>query len=98
MKSTWDEKKGISAIRRVFLGQGRTSETTYMIFYAISSTLLNISKILLDKINVGREKKCIQEELRRRCTLFYAISRTLLNISRILLNISRILLDKIKVG
>ncbi|KAG5864844.1 hypothetical protein JTB14_004474 [Gonioctena quinquepunctata] len=81
-----------------------------LFFHAISRTLLNISRILLDKINVGLEKKGIQEGFRRRGTLFFML-RTLLNIPRILvdkinvgreeitlLNISRILLDKISVG
>ncbi|KAG5864843.1 hypothetical protein JTB14_004473 [Gonioctena quinquepunctata] len=32
IKSTWDEKKCISAIRRVFHDPGRTSEMRYIIF------------------------------------------------------------------
>ncbi|KAG5878753.1 hypothetical protein JTB14_023349 [Gonioctena quinquepunctata] len=88
--------------RRNWLSSSKSSLDTLRVaeILLIQPMVLNISRILLDKINMGREERyqrfeeffMIQEGPRSRCTLFFCAS------SRTLLNISRILLEKINVG
>ncbi|KAG5877278.1 hypothetical protein JTB14_038314 [Gonioctena quinquepunctata] len=101
IKSTWDEKKCIPAIRRGFHDPGRTSETRYIIFSCYFKNTAEYFKNPGGSNQRGTRRNVfqrfeevfmIQEGLWRRGTLFFhAISRTLLNISRILV-------DKINVG